>query len=678
MKKIFSLALMAVLAMGLHAQGWPAGYQGVMLQGFYWDSFDDTKWTVLEEQADELAQYFSLVWVPQSGKCLESYSTMGYTPYYYFNQNSSFGTESELRSMIQTFKSKGLGTVADVVVNHHNTNGWFSFPAETYDGVTYQLQSTDIVADDDGGATKTQATNNGVELSQNNDEGDGWDGMRDLDHKSENVQTIVKAYVKYLKDDLGYTGFRYDMVKGFAASHVADYNDAAGIEYSVGECWDSNTTIKTWISGTSKKSAAFDFQLRYNVRDAINNDNWTLLNSTNNLISDASMRQWSVTFVENHDTEYRSASSQQDPLRKDTLAANAYLLAMPGTPTVFLKHWQACKQDIKAMIDVRKKAGISNTSTYSLYDTPTQTAFAVLVNGTNATLLAVVGPEATTRTVSSDYVRVLSGYKYAYYLDKSIETAWADKADGEYSGSVDVTLAAVSLDTTAKLVYTTDGSLPTATNGIIASSGDVISLTSSCTLTVGLLKDGTVSGIVSRNYTITEAYQPRQITVYVNADQATTAWSSAYTTATTPVLNWWTWGGEGTHAPTNSSWPGDQISDTETVGGVTWIKNTYTMTSEDDCVNFVWSVGTGSPQTEDVNSVSDNAFFLITSSTGTSGKFTVTNVTDQYTGIADVQADNATTPQGVYTISGRLVNKTGSTNGLPGGIYIINGRKIVK
>lgn len=50
----------------------------------------------------------------------------------------------------------------------------------------------------------------------------------------------MKAYVDYLKNDLGYIGFRYDMVKGFDGIHVADYNDAVGVEYSVGEYWDGN------------------------------------------------------------------------------------------------------------------------------------------------------------------------------------------------------------------------------------------------------------------------------------------------------------------------------------------------------------------------------------------------------------------------------------------------------
>ena len=203
----FTLAL-SLCSMAQGVQGWPAGYGGVMLQGFYWDSFDDSQWTVLEKKADDFAGCFDLVWVPQSGKAAASKS-MGYDPLYYFNQNSSFGTEAELRSMIKTFKAKGIGTIADVVINHHGTNsGWFGFPAEAYKGVTYQHQSTDVCANDDNGKAAAEARRTGVQLSTNDDEGEGWDGMRDLDHKQANVQKIVKAYENSLLNDLGYAGFR--------------------------------------------------------------------------------------------------------------------------------------------------------------------------------------------------------------------------------------------------------------------------------------------------------------------------------------------------------------------------------------------------------------------------------------------------------------------------------------
>ncbi len=485
------------------SQGWPENYAGVMLQGFSWDSFDQSQWKVLAAQATDLKGYIDLVWVPQSGKCLEPYKVMGYTPYYYFDQNSSFGTEAELRAMIKAFKAQGIGTIADVVINHHNTNGWFSFPKEEYNGQTYQLQSTDICANDDGGKAATQAKTEGVSLSNNYDEGEDWNGMRDLDHKSANVQKMVKAYLGYLKDDLGYTGFRYDMVKGYAASHVADYNDATGIDYSVGEYWDSNEKITSWINATGKKSAAFDFQFRYNVRDAVNANNWTKLNSIYNLMHDTSLRRYAVTFVENHDTQYRSASEPLDPIKKDTLAANAYLLAMPGTPCVFQPHWAAYEPELKAMIEARKTAGITNMSNYTNRKSQKE-LYANEVTGTKAKLVVAVGDKAATYTGEDGFAKILAGYHYAYFLEKTAEVPFVSLPSGTYASAVTPVLTAVSANDGAKIVYTTDGTTPTVQSGTVE-SGKPITISASCTLKVGLLVDGEVKSMTSHDYTIATA-----------------------------------------------------------------------------------------------------------------------------------------------------------------------------
>ena len=150
MKKLFSLIVCTLATLSLSAQGWPAQYEGVMLQGFYWDSFSQSQWVKLENQADELSQYFTLVWLPQSGDC--GGTSMGYDDLYWFpgHYTSSFGSEAELRSLISTFKEKGIGTIADVVINHRkNRSNWVDFPTETYNGQQYKLLSTDICKYDD-------------------------------------------------------------------------------------------------------------------------------------------------------------------------------------------------------------------------------------------------------------------------------------------------------------------------------------------------------------------------------------------------------------------------------------------------------------------------------------------------------------------------------------------------
>jgi alpha-amylase len=669
MRKIYFTLIALLASINMFAQGWPANYSGVMLQGFSWDSYDYSQWTVLEKQADDMKGFIDLVWLPQSGKCIETTQVMGYKPYYYFNQNSSFGTEAELRSLIAKFKANGIGAIADVVVNHRNTDGWFTFPAETYNGVTYKMLPTDICKNDDGGATAKQATKDGVSLSNNNDEGQDWDGCRDLDHKSANVQKIIKAYLKFLKEDIGYTGFRYDMVKGFSGSHVADYNDATGVKFSVGEYWDGNPSIINWINKTNKKSAAFDFQFRYNVRDAVNGaadgkvasfSDWSKLNSTNNLMHDANYRQYAVTFVENHDMQYRSASEPLDPLRKDTLAANAYMLAMPGTPCIFQPHWRAYKQELKSMIEARKLAGITNMSNYTNKMAQTS-CFANETTGNKAKLIVVVGNNTKAYTPSADYAQILEGYHYRYYLSKSAETAWCNIPSGEYEAGFKAKLTAVSQNSNAKLVYTTDGTDPTAKSKQIT-NGNTINIDNTCTLKVGLLNNGTVTGIRTYNYTI-KAFEPYTITVYANADQVTNWGSTMY---------FYAWNSSET---ITKAWPGTAVTATKTLNGKKWYYMDFKIKSKDAIVNIIFNQGKNKKQTEDLKAINSTKYYEITPKQS-DGKYTCKDVTAIWapTGITGTPTiSNTTTDNAWYTLSGMKLGKKPAESG----VYIHQGKKVI-
>lgn len=429
---IIALCASLLTATQASAQGWPANYGGVMLQGFYWDSYVESQWSYLEKQSNDIAPYFSLIWCPPSANANSVSGNMGYYPAYFFNQNSSFGTEGQLRSMIATYKAKGTGIIADVVVNHHASTGTdYDFTSETYKDATYQLLSTDICSNDEA---KTAATAAGKKLSTNADTGDNDGGCRDLDHKSANVNAIVKAYENFLLNDLGYAGFRYDMVKGYSASYIKDYNETAKPQFSVGENWSGTSTIKSWINGTkdafgTPTSAAFDFQFRYRMREAITQGNWTLLTAATQgadgkpLIQDEAYRQYAVTFVDNHDMRETDPSNGNCPITTNVTAANAYLLAMPGTPCVFYRHWLAYKKDIKMMIEARRLAGITNTSTYQ--QLPSSMNYNVVrTTGTKGSLICVVGKTPTAYTVPAGYRLLCSGSDYCYYISAEAYVNW--------------------------------------------------------------------------------------------------------------------------------------------------------------------------------------------------------------------------------------------------------------
>lgn len=613
MKKLYLTISLVLGVLSANAQGWPENYSGVMLQGFYWDSFKETKWTTLEKQAAELGNYFSLVWLPQSGNCGDGKS-MGYNPLYYWNQNSSFGTEAELRSLIKTFKANGIGTIADVVVNHRGTmTNWVDFPAETYNGVTYQMLPTDICADDDGGETKNWASKNGYQLSANNDTGEGWSGMRDLDHKSANVQKCVKAYTKYLVDDLGYTGFRYDMVKGFSASYVADYNNHAGVQFSIGENFGNVEEAKRWIDGAkyngTRMSAAFDFQFHYTLAKAVKEKNWTYLNAkAYHLVSSGSeYNRYAVTFVENHDTQYRSPSETgSEAISSDIRACNAYLLAMPGTPCVFLKHWIDYKKDIKMMIEARKLAGITNTSTYTnMRQERGLSAIAVRGEG-NKMLLAVVGPDAATYTPTAAFRKLCEGEGYVYYVNSSVDTSgW----------------------------------------------------------------DAIVKRIEAESVEEPEApFEDRDVTIYVST-KLPAGWSSG-------SVNYWVWSyTDGSNLCSNKKWPGDKVTQTKTVDGTEWFYRTYSVTKANHPINIVLSSGSGTPQTVDFEDIETDRYLEV-SADKSGSKNIIKDVTGQHTtGITEINSEADNTNSKVYSISGQMEGY--GTQNLKPGLYIKDGKKII-
>ena len=673
MKKIYLTLVVLLATINMFAQGWPANYSGVMLQGFYWDSYSESKWTKLEAQAPELGQYFNLVWIPQSAYC--GNKSMGYDDLYWFSDyESSFGSESELRSLIKTFKNNGIGTIADVVINHRkNVSTWFDFPVENYKGVTYEMKSTDICANDDGGKTKKEADKQDVKLSSNNDTGDDWDGMRDLDHSSENVQTIVKAYLDMLLNDFGYAGFRYDMVKGYSGKFTGIYNTAAKPTYSVGEYWDGDVSkVKNWLESTKVNeeitSAVFDYPIRYVVRDAIKGK-WSDV-KTNGLANDNSYKQYAITFVENHDTEYRSASEQQDPIRKDTLAANAYILASCGTPCVFYKHWIDCKQDIKAMINARQLAGITNTSNTTFNAYKGEGYNGIMTTGTKTSLLAIVGPNANKFEVSNAYAEILNGYHYRYFMSKKANVAWVNLASGEYEGAQKAKLVAVSNKDNAQLVYTTDGTEPTASSKK-AKSGEEIELSiGETTLKVGLLVDGAVSSVITRTYQIIKPvnFEPYDITVYANADQV--GWNDGF--------NFWAWCDKpDENLTTTKKWPGDKVTQCKEIKGKKWYYQTYKIKSKDYKVSFVFSTGTGTPQTVDFTDINKDTYLEVLNEKNNEGHYKIKDVTADMptTGITDAPViDKATSTNNAwYTLDGMKMNQKPQQTG----IYIHQGKKIV-
>jgi hypothetical protein len=85
---------------------------------------------------------------------------------------------------------------------------------------------------------------------------------RPLNHSNPGVRATVKQFLHRLKAE-GFRGWRYDMANGLPGDCVGDYNDATGLEFSIGEFFDDDRQkVTNWIDRTGGRSAAFDFPAR--------------------------------------------------------------------------------------------------------------------------------------------------------------------------------------------------------------------------------------------------------------------------------------------------------------------------------------------------------------------------------------------------------------------------------
>ena len=340
----------------------------IMLQGFHWyaDNYwihpPNGWWGVLADKAQEVGRAgFDLVWFPPV-------SAGSYYPKEWYNLESQWGSRDNLVKAVSAMHAAGVKVVADVVLNHRNgTKDWADFTNPDWPAT--------VITRDDEWPGVPGAPYNGK--SPNYDEGQGDSGCRDLDHKNPLVQEESKIFMRWLKNTMGFDGWRFDMVKGYAPYHIEDYNDASSPVFTVGEVYDGNRqVVANWIDGTDSgsdkvnASSAFDFPTKFNLISAIETERFETLNDNGR--PSGIIGWWpakAVTFVENHDTTPRDPNfiaNASAEYKTQRLMGYAYILTHPGIPCVFWPHFfdwgQAYRSSIQTLINIRKAAGITSTS----------------------------------------------------------------------------------------------------------------------------------------------------------------------------------------------------------------------------------------------------------------------------------------------------------------------------
>lgn len=368
----------------------------VLAQGFDWTSAkrfsgDDklSYWKWLTERARAIAGLgITHLWLPPPS---HSASPEGYLPGRLFQLDASrYGTKADLQALCAALRERGVTPVCDVVINHRTADArgadgaWNVFADLDADGEPIHWGDWAITCDDPAFFGKGGP-----------DSGENYGPAPDLDHANPELRFALKRWMAWLRDEIGFGGFRFDFVRGFAPEYVEEYIRSAfpprecetgtkldtredgeddvfeddfensqkkkktkavlleNPAFHVGENWvdmhwegatlsydqdGPRSRLVDWIADTHGSCALFDFPTKGILQRAVTHaEFWRL---RDNAGRPPGLLGWvparAVTFLENHDT---GPPQNHWPFPADRLSLGyAYVLTHPGIPCVFGPH----------------------------------------------------------------------------------------------------------------------------------------------------------------------------------------------------------------------------------------------------------------------------------------------------------------------------------------------------
>ena len=338
----------------------PKDEAGVMMQGFYWDvPMGGTWWNIIRAKMKPWADAgINSVWFPPVSKGESGPYSVGYDPFDYFDFGNfeqkgtietRYGSRNEMQAAINAAHNAGLQVYADIVMNHNGGGDReFNPNTGTYTNTSFKPASGYFPRsyNDFHPSTFNFADRNVFKQYPDVAHANPW--------VAENFWSGPYSIAKYYKNVLGFDGWRFDWVDGFAPEYVRKFVEAAP-GFAVTEFWgntgESVSQIQACINGSGQPS--FDFPAVKAMAAAFNGNNLREL-VTRNMLCKANPDK-AVTFVANHDID------EIPDYRK--LQAYAFILAHEGIPCIFYSDYENLlnKGQVNTLIWIHKNLAKGRT-----------------------------------------------------------------------------------------------------------------------------------------------------------------------------------------------------------------------------------------------------------------------------------------------------------------------------
>lgn len=360
----------------------------LIFQFFHWYVPDDGNWwNYCASQAKHIKELgFTSVYLPPAYKSAWGTTEPGYSVYDLFDlgefdQKGSvrtrFGTKQEYLKCIAEMHKHKIGVIADIVLNHrlggdeeevfkarivnsenreefvseeHDIHGHtkFLFPGrkDKYSAFKWDFRCFSGVGKNDNGEITI--------YSIQNEYGDKWEKMleeemgnydflmgADVEFRNEFVREELKSWGKWYTALTKLDGYRFDAVKHITPAYIKEWICTMRDHFQknffcVSEYWrNDHQVLIQYLEATEHNTQLFDVPLHYNFHVASKKGREYNLHD---LLEGTLMKykpEFSVTFVDNHDTQpLQSLESDVDYWFKP-LAYAVILLREQGIPVVF-------------------------------------------------------------------------------------------------------------------------------------------------------------------------------------------------------------------------------------------------------------------------------------------------------------------------------------------------------